>query len=219
MTWHHVLQDDSVTQENAPPWIEYLYTSSNRNQPVECFMASAPYLNIPFDEAVRAAGPKTFQYAPGEREAVIRMGEIPVEPLIWQAGQLYETQDRIAPRRATIVLANFVKREDITVSEALLWAQARELSAAHPLDIFSVCTALPELYKELRCGLACIASTDERSLDGVWRTPCVRLGGVEREVAFVPARYPLHDQYWFAFRTRETGREVAMRRYEEFFRA
>lgn len=217
MSWDLPLQSDSATPDNSPPWIEYLYESLCGTKPVQCWMASAPFLDIPFDEAIRRVGPKTFRYAPGERAAVMRRGEIPVEPLIWQAGKLYEAEHAVTPRRATVVLANFGNRENVTISEVLLWAEVRELSAAFPFEVFSVCAALPDLHKKLRCDPACIASTEERCLDGVWRAPCVRMGSVEREVAFIPSRYPLHDSYWFAFRTRETRQELATRKYEQFF--
>lgn len=224
MTSDQTREQSTPSKSDEGAQCEYDYTDFHHVPAVTCWLASAPYLHVPFEKAVLAAGPKTPQkdgkeariipddeviidekrrVALTKKDMELLRREILVNPLIWQAGQLYPDV-YTSGERVELWLAHFGKENSATVPAAIAWARSQGLLPAHPQLVFSVCAALPELHKKLGSDPVGIISTEERPFDGVWRAPCVWLGSVQREVAFVPSRYPLHDSCWYAFRA-ESG--------------
>ena len=161
-------------------------------------------ISVPFDTAIRQAGPWTTYISPEKKAAALarkkkKEREILLDSLIWQAEPLYRNISNPVLGEVTLTLLNFGSGSKIAGPTAVLFAETKGLRPASPYEVFGVGIQHPTLYHELKMEPAAILSPEPRMFDGVNRVCCVWLGRMQKECAFVPFDYPLHDGYWFAF--------------------
>jgi len=161
---------------------------------------TVPRIYMSFPEAARQAGPWTPHMSAAKRAEARARGEILLQPLIWRAGRMYRHIHNPLSGDVTLTLLNFGPRSATVGPKALRIGKVEGLEPASPFEIFSLGVHCPLLYQDLGMDPCGILSPMPQMLEGVNRVCCVWLGSTQKECAFVPFDYPLHDGYWFAFK-------------------